>query len=142
MLACGSPTSVGMAADFVFAWDPPASRTRPQGYFLYFHAGASVLEDSNNANIVYIQATDPDFDPDLPVHVLTGLDDDVYYSFVITADYIDQESAFSNEVIGLNGKSVVVDEPIAVLNKSPGTTSNSNGSGGGGCFIGVQRWLE
>lgn len=136
MLACVLPTSVGMAADFEFAWDPPASGTRPQGYFLYFHSGASVLDDPDNANKVYIQATDPGFDPDRPGYALKDLEDEVYYYFVVTADYAGQESAFSNEVMGLNGKSVVSDEPISVLNNSPRTTSNSNASGGGGCFIG------
>lgn len=109
----------GVAADFKFAWDPPASETQPQGYYLYYNEGASVTENPQNAHKVYIQVAEAGFDPAHPGHTLFGLDDGVYYYFVVTADYSGQESAFSNEVIGIDGA----------------MATQTNGSSGSGCFI-------
>ena len=62
-------------------------------------------------------------DPLNPRAVITDLDRDVTYSFVVTAyDTEGNESDFSNAVSVLNGKLI-------------NTSNYSGGGGGGGCFI-------
>ena len=65
-----------------------------------------------------------EIEPDNPMYTATGLKNESYYCFVLTAyDSEGFESGFSNEVCVLNGQQVALN------------ISQNRGGGGGGCFI-------
>ena len=66
-----------------------------------------------------------EIEPDNPMYTVTGLKNESYYCFVLTAyDSEGFESGFSNEVCVLNGQQVPL---ISAQDRVSG--------GGGGCFI-------
>jgi hypothetical protein len=112
-------TSSIAADQTILAWD---ANTEPdlEGYVVYGKQG------SPNPPYDYID-TYPEVDladPLNPKAVITDLESDVTYYFVVTAyDTEGNESGFSNAVSFINGK--IID-----------AGGNSNGDGdGGGCFI-------
>ena len=120
-----------MAGELTLAWDPNDSDGADFiGYNLYYKAGSSVAADPDNANLIYIPLTDPEFDPDNPSYQVTGLTNSERYYFVVTAMYNDNESGMSNEVSAIVGTDGGQNSSI---NNS--TESSSAGSSGGGCFI-------
>jgi hypothetical protein len=113
-------TSSIAAYQIILAWD---ANTEPdiEGYVVYSKQG------SQYPPYDYVD-TYPEVDladPSNPRAVITDLESDVTYSFVVTAyDTEGNESDFSNAVSVLNGK--IIDGGV-----------NSNGDSGdsGGCFI-------
>jgi hypothetical protein len=64
-------------------------------------------------------------EPDNPLYTATGLKEESFYCFVVTAyDSEGIESGFSNEVCVLNGQQVALN-------------SAQDRGGGGGCFISI-----
>ena len=116
-----SETSLRAADQIILAWD---ANTEPdlEGYFLYRKQG------SPSPPYDYVD-TYPEVDladPLNPRAVITDLESDVTYSFVVTAyDTDGNESDFSNAVSVLNGK----------LTNAGGRSTGGGGGGGGGCFI-------
>ena len=109
-----------IAADQVLlAWD---ANTEPdlEGYFVYRKQGSPSPPYDYVAAYPEVDLADPLN----PSAVITNLESDVTYSFVVTAyDTDGNESDFSNAVSVLNGK---------LINASG---DSSGGGGGGGCFI-------
>lgn len=119
------------AGQLILAWDPcDSDSTDLIGYNLYYKAGSSAAADPDDADLVYIPLTDPDFDPDNPTYQVTGLSDSVRYYFAVTAMYNDDESGMSNEVSAIlgtgGGQNSIIDT---------GTDEPSAGSSSGGCFF-------
>ena len=113
-------TSSIAADQTILAWD---ANTEPdlEGYVVYGKQG------SPDPPYDYVD-TYPEVDladPLNPRAVITDLESDLTYYFVVTAyDTEGNESGFSNVVSVLNGK--IIDA---------GGNSNGDGGGGGGCFI-------
>ncbi len=114
-------TSSIAADQIILAWD---ANTEPdlEGYFVYGKQG------SPSPPYDYV-ATYPEVDladPLNPSAVITDLESDVTYSFVVTAyDTDGNESDFSNAISVLNGN----------LTNASSDSSGGGGGGGGGCFI-------
>jgi Fibronectin type III domain len=122
-----STSTGGHAADAVtLTWD---ANSEPDlaGYAVYYRIEQSgppyyLIQDVPFEDLV---------DPKSPEVIVTGLNENKRYHFVVTA-YDDEnlESSFSNEVCVEAGVSLVKDcTPTAI------STSNSGRGGGGGCFI-------
>ena len=105
-------------SEVTLAWDP---NDEPD------LAGYSVYVNQVGPGPPYYQLDTVSLDeiePDNPMYTATGLKNETYYCFVLTAyDSEGFESGFSNEVCVLNGQQVALD------------MSQSSGGGGGGCFI-------
>ena len=104
------------ATDITLQWD---ANTEPdlEGYIVYYKTGSSG-EPYEYADTVSVAELD---DPDMPWHILTGLDYDEDYFIAVTAyDSKGIESDYSNEV-------------------SANISSPQRDEGGGGCFIGASR---
>ena len=113
------------AYDLMLQWDPN-SEPDVAGYVLYVDDGTSV------STYEYFD-TYPlaDIDPDNPSSIITGLQTDQDYYFVLTAyDAEGNESDFSEEICVNNGL-----ECASRITSGTGSTSGSGGGGGGGCFI-------
>lgn len=120
-----------LAEQITLAWDPSESNgTNLIGYNLYYKAGSSAAADPDIADLIYIDISDPDFDPDHPSYQVTGLSDSERYYFVVSAMYNDGESGMSNEVSSIVGAG---GEQNSSINAS--TDDTSAGSSSGGCFI-------
>jgi hypothetical protein len=105
------------AYDMTLAWDPNSEMDIVK-YNLYIRANSSgsfsLLDDLTLAEI----------DPDNPQFMVTDMESDVTYDFVVTAvNDAGVESYFSNDVSVLNGQALV---PVE---------SSGGSGGGGGCFI-------
>jgi len=107
----------GHAYDLTLAWDPN-SEPDLEGYVLYLSI------DDDDAYTVENTILLDTIDPGRPRVVVTGLDDDIQYYFVVTAFNTEGlESGFSNELCVENGQ-------LCTANGSGG----GDGSSGGGCF--------
>jgi len=101
--------SSGYAADITLKWDP---NTEPDlaGYKIYYkngfsgapYDGADIDRGSSPISLIIDDPDDPYYvDPDNPEFLLTGLDDNKDYFFVVTAYDNEEpynESGYSNEV--------------------------------------------
>lgn len=115
-----SLVTASVAADVVLAWDPNTEFDLA-GYIIYGSEG------SQGPPYEYID-TYPveDIDLDNPRCMITELDDDIAYYFVVTAfDTQGNESGFSEEVCVENGEACT----------SSIIAGSSGGGGGGGCFV-------
>ena len=116
-------SSVALAADFTFMWDPNEEPDLA-GYKIYYKTDASGPPYDG------IHPFHPDLDSPVDVgnvteYTIHDLDDDTDYYFVVTAyDSKGFESGFSNEVASAED---------ADLTRSTG--SDQGGTGGTGCFM-------
>ncbi len=111
-------TAYAYAYDMTLAWDPNFEMDIVS-YNLYVSA------DDSESYILVDELTLDDVDPNNPQFMVTNMESDVTYDFVVTAvNNTGLESDFSNEVTVLNGQALV---PV-------GSSGGSDG-GGGGCFI-------
>lgn len=108
--------SSSSAADITLKW---AANTEPDlaGYKIYYkngfsgapYDGVDIDQGSSPISLTTIDTNDPNYvDPDNPELLLTGLNDDEDYFFVVTAYDNEEpynESGFSNEVSTLDGNS-------------------------------------
>jgi hypothetical protein len=128
----------GMAAEFSLAWDPGCNENPTLiGYNLYYRAGASVLDDLDSADFIYIALDDPDFNPDQPSYKVPDLEADVEYYFTVSAVYEDEESDTSNEISSIRSSSDTPQDSSLPNNGSlsPTPAGSSGGGSSGGCFI-------
>jgi len=105
--------NLGYAADVTLKWDP---NTEPDlaGYKIYYKSGFSgapydgtdIYQGSSPISLTIDDPDDPYYvDPDNPEFLLTGLDDNEDYFFVVTAYDNEEpynESGYSNEVSTLD----------------------------------------
>jgi hypothetical protein len=121
------------AYDITLAWDPNAEPD-VVGYNLYVR-----LNDSEYS-LLYGMTLD-DIDPSNPQFMVTNLETDVAYDFVVTAENADGlESDFSNVVSVLNSEILheeIGNNDVSVGNNQVYSDGGSDGGGGGGCFISV-----
>ena len=107
-------------SEVTLAWDP---NDEPD------LAGYVVYVNENGTGIPYYQLDAVSLDeiePDNPLYTATGLKEESYYCFVVTAyDSEGFESGFSNEVCVLNGQQVALN------------FDQNRGGGGGGCLISI-----
>jgi hypothetical protein len=110
-------TTIAHAYDITLAWDP---NNEPDlaGYNVY----ANQVGPGPPYYLLDTVSLD-ETEPDNPMYTATGLKNESYYCFVVTAyDFEGFESGFSNAVCVLNEQQVAL-------------SMSQNKGGGGGCFI-------
>ena len=115
--------AAAQGAEVTLAWDP---NDEPDlaGYNVYVNqvGPGPPYYQFNTVSLAEIE-------PDNPLYTATGLKEESYYCFVVTAyDAEGFESGYSNEVCVLNGQQVVFNSA---------QYSVGDGGGGGGCFISI-----
>jgi fibronectin type 3 domain-containing protein len=123
VLIISSMAAYTYAYDMTLAWDPN-SEMDIVSYNLY------VRDDSSSSYSLFDELTIGEIDPDNPQFMVTDMESDVTYDFVVTAvNNVGSESSFSNEVSVLNGQAFL-----------PVVSSGSSEAGGGGCFISTSSY--
>jgi len=116
--------NLSYAADITLKW---AANTEPDlaGYKIYYkngfsgapYDGVDIDQGTSPISLTTINPNDPNYvDPNNPELLLTGLDDNEDYFFVVTAYDNEEpynESGFSNEVSTLDGNSTDGDSSYA-----------------------------
>ena len=114
--------TIAHAYDVTLAWDP---NNEPDlaGYNVYIN---QVGPGPPYYQLDTVSLTE--IEPDNPLYTATGLKEESYYCFVMTAyDSEGFESKFSNEVCVLNGQQVALN------------LAQDRGGGDGGCFISISN---
>lgn len=128
------------AADFKFLWDPNCNQNPYlEGYTIYFKEEASQVDDPSGAFEIYVDLSDPEFDPDEPGYTVTDLLDDKRYCFAVTAWYGGEESDMSNEVCGINSAYHSEPAPTPPNPGDPSTDNASTDNSSVGCFMGMLK---